>query len=142
MSIQTVKIQGNGYLVNSIHNVAFDPSGHWYKAVQKWIADGNTPEPAETASEILTRKRKEKSKEIRSLIISRCKDRVTALDSQPMIELLAELWPMLDQTKATADITACKDIVVYGRTKLNQIKTATEVQVDNYDPSTDPSFPL
>ncbi len=45
--INTVKIQGEGYLVNGINNVPATEDNRHYRAVQEWIAEGNTPEPAD-----------------------------------------------------------------------------------------------
>ena len=45
MSIKTVKIQGNGYLVNETMSVPKADGNRHYEEVKAWIADGNTPEP-------------------------------------------------------------------------------------------------
>ena len=47
MTIQTVKFQENGYLVNGNMFVPSDPENRHYQMVQEWIAEGNTPEPAD-----------------------------------------------------------------------------------------------
>jgi len=45
--ITTVKIQEHGYLINEDMLVPFDPDNRHYQQVQEWIADGNTPDPAD-----------------------------------------------------------------------------------------------
>ena len=53
MIINTVKEKSNGgYLVNDTLHVPNDPTVSDYKAVEKWIADGNVPEPEFTPEEI------------------------------------------------------------------------------------------
>lgn len=49
--IETVKIHENGYLVNGTLSVPEAEGNRHYQAVQEWIADGNTPEPADTVPE-------------------------------------------------------------------------------------------
>lgn len=50
--IQTVKISGEGYLLNgSMHVPAADGNSH-YEAIKKWLAAGNVPTPEFTAEEI------------------------------------------------------------------------------------------
>ena len=43
--INTVKIQGEGYLVNGTMSVPNAEGNRHYKEVLEWIAEGNTPEP-------------------------------------------------------------------------------------------------
>lgn len=50
--ISTVKIQGEGYLLNGSINVPMDAGNRHYQAVLEWIAEGNTPEPEFTQAEI------------------------------------------------------------------------------------------
>jgi len=50
--INTVKIQGEGWLVNSTMFVPNAVGNSDYHSVQEWIANGNTPEPEYTDAEI------------------------------------------------------------------------------------------
>lgn len=52
MGIETVKIQGDGYLVNGTLSVPIATGNRHYQAVQEWIAEGNTPEPEFTQAEL------------------------------------------------------------------------------------------
>lgn len=51
MNIESVKIKNNGYLLNSIYFVPNDPENTYFKEIQKWITNGNTPEAEFTTSE-------------------------------------------------------------------------------------------
>lgn len=53
--INTVKILGNGYLVNGQLSVPAAQGNRHYSAVQEWIGLGNTPEPEFTAQELVDR---------------------------------------------------------------------------------------
>tara|TARA_R110000782_G_scaffold5557_2_gene19211 strand:+ start:508 stop:816 length:309 start_codon:yes stop_codon:yes gene_type:complete len=51
MTINTVKIQGEGWLVNGNMSVPNSAGNSDYHKVQEWIAEGNTPEPEFTNEE-------------------------------------------------------------------------------------------
>ena len=52
MEIKSVKLQSNGYLLNSSMSVPNDSGNREYQLIQEWIADGNTPEPEFTQDEL------------------------------------------------------------------------------------------
>lgn len=52
MEIIKVKQQGSGYLLNDNVFVPIIPGNRHYQMIQKWIAEGNTPEPEFTAEEL------------------------------------------------------------------------------------------
>lgn len=52
MKIQTVKIQGQNYLLNGTMNVPKADGNREYELIKQWIAEGNTPEPEFTEEEI------------------------------------------------------------------------------------------
>ena len=52
MTIQTVKLQDSGYLVNGTMGVPNDPANRDCADVLQWIAEGNTPAPQYTDAEI------------------------------------------------------------------------------------------
>ena len=53
MTIETVKLQSSGYLINGNMSVPNDPANRHYVMVQDWIAqEGNTPAPEFTDAEI------------------------------------------------------------------------------------------
>ena len=51
-TIQTVKIQGQGYLLNGTMSVPKADGNKEYELIKQWLADGNTPEPEFTEKEI------------------------------------------------------------------------------------------
>jgi len=53
MTIETVKLQDSGYLINGSMSVPNDPANRHYSYVQEWIAEGNTPAPEFTDAEIV-----------------------------------------------------------------------------------------
>ena len=52
MNIETVKIQGNGYLLNGTMSVPKADGNSEYEAIKQWLAEGNTPEPEFTQAEL------------------------------------------------------------------------------------------
>lgn len=73
--------------------------------------------------------------------IRRIKARVPALCSFEMVDLMAILWPTLNTAAAGANLIACRDIYLYAKSKITRVDTATQVQLEAYDPGTDPDFP-
>ena len=52
MQIQTVKIQGEGYLLNGTMSVPKADGNREYELIKQWLAEGNIPEPEFTEEEI------------------------------------------------------------------------------------------
>lgn len=53
MEIQTVKIQGQGYLLNGTMSVPGNaPGNKEYELIKEWLAQGNVPEPEFTEAEL------------------------------------------------------------------------------------------
>ena len=50
--IKTVKVAGNGYLLNGTMSVPMADGNREYELIKLWIAEGNTPEPEYTEAEI------------------------------------------------------------------------------------------
>ena len=50
--IETVKIQGTGYLLNETMSVPKAEGNLEYELIKKWIAEGNTPEAEFTEEEL------------------------------------------------------------------------------------------
>ena len=50
--IQTVKIQGNGYLLNGTMSVPKADGNKEYELIKQWLSEGNIPEPEFTEEEL------------------------------------------------------------------------------------------
>lgn len=50
--IKSVKIQGQGYLLNGIMSVPKADGNREYELIKEWLAHGNTPEPEFTEAEL------------------------------------------------------------------------------------------
>ena len=50
--IQTVKIQGEGYLLNGTMHVPNADGNREYELIKQWLLEGNTPEPEFTEAEL------------------------------------------------------------------------------------------
>ena len=51
--INTVKIQGQGYLLNGTMLVPKADGNREYELIKQWLSEGNTPEPEFTETELL-----------------------------------------------------------------------------------------
>ena len=52
ITIQTVKIQGQGYLLNGTMHVPKADGNLEYELIKQWLSEGNIPEPEFTEEEI------------------------------------------------------------------------------------------
>lgn len=52
MEIKTVKIQGQGYLLNETMSVPKADGNIEYELIKQWLAEGNTPKPEFTEEEL------------------------------------------------------------------------------------------
>ena len=52
MEIESVKIQGNGYLLNENMSVPQANGNREYELIKEWLAHGNVPEPEFTEEEL------------------------------------------------------------------------------------------
>ena len=51
-TVKSVKIQGQGYLLNGTMNVPMADGNKEYEAIKQWLAEGNVPEPEFTEEEL------------------------------------------------------------------------------------------
>ena len=70
MEIKSVKIQGNGYLLNGYMSVPQADGNREYELIKEWLAHGNTPEPEFTEEELAQQVIKAKVQEARAYLIS------------------------------------------------------------------------
>lgn len=94
-----------------------------------------------TAAELLEMTRAGKIKAIKDEAIRRISLQVPALNSYDMVAFMAELWPALDTAALGVPMTAAKDIYIYAKTKITQVQSATQAQLNAYNPATDPNWP-
>ena len=70
MEIQTVKIQGSGWLLNNVMHVPGNaPGNREYELIKEWLKD-NTPEPEFTEAELAQQVINAKVQEARAYLIS------------------------------------------------------------------------
>lgn len=68
--IKSVKIQGNGYLLNGSMSVPKVDGNREYELIKVWLAEGNTPEPEFTEAELAQQVINAKVQEARAYLIS------------------------------------------------------------------------
>lgn len=69
-TIKSVKIQGNGYLLNGTTHVPKADGNSEYELIKQWIADGNIPEQEFTEEELLKQKQ-DKFRAERNLLLNK-----------------------------------------------------------------------
>ena len=68
--IQTVKIQGEGYLLNGTMSVPKADGNREYELIKQWLEEGNVPEPEFTQEELTKQKLQAKIQEAKQYLAS------------------------------------------------------------------------
>lgn len=68
--IQTVKIRGNGYLLNGTMFVPKADGNREYDSIKQWLEEGNIPEPEFTEEELAQQKLQAKIQEAKQYLAS------------------------------------------------------------------------
>jgi len=79
---------------------------------------------------------------IREESMSRITAVIPALDTIAMVELILELWPMMDNAGASDDLKLVRFTHRYARTQVQAMRSATIEEVLAYDPTTDTGWPV
>ena len=126
--VETVKIQGIGYLLNGVMHVPGNaPGNSEYELIKLWIAEGNEPEAEFTEEEITAKLALEtynatkaaKELALNSIIVEvngkvfdgRAKDQVNIMAAIQAAELLnktEETWVLNDDTKEIVTVDELK----------------------------------
>ena len=69
MEIKSVKIQGQGYLLNGIMYVPKADGNREYEMIKQWLAEGNTPEPEFTEEELAQQAKEQARQEALTTIV-------------------------------------------------------------------------
>jgi hypothetical protein len=85
--------------------------------------------------------RTDKIQVIKAEGLSRMQEINSSLDSVAEVEIWVLMWPGLDEVSLGADAIRLKDIYVYVKSKIAWVTTASEEDMDNYDPATDIGWP-
>ena len=116
VTIQTVKIQGQGYLLNGTMHVPGNADGNIeYELIKQWLADGNTPEPEFTEKEIEAQRIQSIKAKAAELISSKYPDykqlniiRVGGVELETMSAYIDSIRKI--SNKAEQDGTKVKDV--------------------------------
>jgi len=99
----------------------------------------------EPAAATLERNRHDKIQQIRAHGLGLIGGLVPALANADTLDLIVELLQAgafaTGFPTAGSDMERVKDIYLYAKTKITQARTATQAQLDAYDPATDTNWP-
>lgn len=94
-----------------------------------------------TAERRLAEAREAKISEIRSEALKRLQMHSSALGSIEMLEFLRMLWPVLNNPAGQPTLVKIRDIYLYTRQRIADIRVADLATISSYNPSTDPGWP-
>ena len=79
---------------------------------------------------------------IREESMSRITATIPALDTIAMVELIVELWPMMNNAGARDGLKLVRFTHRYARTQIQAMRVATIEEILAYDPATDTGWPV
>lgn len=122
--------------------IAKNPIGH---GAFKYQAGTLNEDAAIMAVYTLKVSRADKIREVSAYALDLIGETIPALADENQMGLLVALFQAgafrPGFPAAGSDMERVKDVYLYARTKINQARTATQAQLDAYDPTTDPNWP-
>ena len=70
MEIKSVKIQGEGYLLNGEMSVPKADGNREYELIKQWLSEGNTPEPEFTEEELAQQAKNKQIADAKAYLLS------------------------------------------------------------------------
>ena len=135
--IQTVKLQGNGYLLNGTMSVPKADGNMEYELIKQWLAEGNTPEPefteAELALQAQAQARRLKQEALSKLTIVTTSgkvfdgdetariDMLTAINMANVVGQTSTMWKMADNTIVEVTLPELQEALLLALAKKGQI---------------------
>lgn len=124
-------------IVNDKHHVPYPVHGWKKHMVADFLSSGGTIDPHLAPEGELKVLREQRRREIKAEGLKRISAAVPAINNLVMIDLLRELWPMLNTNAAGADMVLAMNLAVFAKDRLGMVKSATKTQLDTYDAATD-----
>ena len=146
MEIQTVKIQGQGYLLNNVIHVPGNaPGNKEYELIKQWIAEGNMPEAEFTEEEIAAAKlskeiaefKQAKTNALNSITVTTTNgntfdgnetargNMTSAILSSEVIGKTEDTWKLADNTSVVITIDELKQALALSIQEVGRIVMVT-----------------
>ena len=143
MEIQTIKIQGQGYLLNGTMSVPKADGNKEYELIKQWLAEGNTPEPEFTEEELTAReqaKLKQAKAQALTQIVVEVEDmsfdgnetaRLNMISAIQASELLGQTespWKLADNMVQTVTTAELKQALALAIQEVGRIVMVTDIE--------------
>ena len=145
MEIISIKIQGQGYLLNGTMSVPKADGNSEYELIKQWLADGNKPEPefsdeevaAKLALETYNTTKAAKELALNSITVTTTNgntfdgnetargNMTSAILSSEVIGKTEDTWKLADNTSAVITITELKEALALSIQEVGRIVMTT-----------------
>ena len=135
--IQTIKLQGTGYLLNGNMSVPMAEGNKEYELIKQWLAEGNTPEPEFTEEELAlqaqAQARRLKQEALKVLTVTTASGKVFDADDIARLDMLGvieaskvtgqtfTLWKLADNSFAEVGLEEMKEALLLSLLKKGEI---------------------
>lgn len=144
MEIQTIKISGQGYLLNGTMHVPGNAYGNReYELIKQWIAEGNEPESEFSAEELESQRvatlKQAKTKALQEIVVvvgdksfdgnepARL-NMMSAIQASELLEVTENAWKLADNSAATVSVVDLKQALALAIQEVGRIVMVEDIE--------------
>ena len=138
MEIKSVKIQGEGYLLNGTMSVPQANGNREYELIKEWLAQGNVPEPEFTKEELaqqelevkIAEAKAEIARQLETLTVTTANGNTFDADNQARLDMQNAITAsdFLGITQTTWRMADASEVLI----ELSELKEALALAIQEY----------
>ena len=143
MEILTVKIQGQGYLLNGTMSVPMADGNREYELIKQWLAEGNEPEAEFNAEELEAQRLAElkiaKTDALTKIVVdvdgksfdgneTARLNMVSAIQASDLLGISDNAWKLADNTVATVTVDDLKQALALSIQEVGRIVIVESIE--------------
>ena len=143
MEILTVKIQGQGYLLNGTMSVPAADGNREYELIKQWLAEGNEPEAAFSAEELesqrLAELKRAKTDALTKIVVevdgklfdgneTARLNMISAIQASDLLGITENTWKLADNSVATVSVADLKQALALAIQEVGRIVMVESIE--------------
>jgi len=143
MEILTVKIQGQGYLLNGTMSVPAADGNKEYEAIKQWLAEGNEPEAEFTEEELesqrLAELKRAKTDALTKIVVevdgksfdgneTARLNMISAIQASELLDITENAWKLADNSVATVSVADLKEALALAIQEVGRIVMVESIE--------------
>ena len=143
MEILTVKIQGQGYLLNGSMSVPAADGNREYELIKQWLTEGNEPEPEFNAEELevqrLAELKRAKNDALTKIVVevdgksfdgneTARLNMVSAIQTSELLGVTENAWKLADNTTEIVTVDELKQALAFSIQEVGRIVMVESIE--------------